>query len=141
MDRSLPRGSFQLKAVLTTFLVSAFFHGFYIGYYLFFIGLFLLDLACKFFGNTAIYATIEKRLPEKVFRTLCVALIQLELRYLTIVFSVLTWKNCSNFLQAYYACGHLLPILVIVVSLVIPKARKERKSIAGENDQLVSASS
>ena len=133
MDRSLPRGSFQLKAILITFLVSAFFHGFYIGFYLFFIGLFLLDFACKFFANTAIYAAIEKRLHEKVFKTLCVTLVQFELRYLTIVFSVLTWKNCSNFMQASYACGYWMPILVIVVSLIIPKARKESKSIAGEN--------
>ena len=49
MDRSLPRNAFQLKAIVWTFAVSAGFHGLYVGYYLFFAGLFILDLSTKLF--------------------------------------------------------------------------------------------
>ena len=64
MDRDMPRGSFQLSAILKTFAVSAIFHGYYIGYYLFFSGLFLLDLAWKLMGGTAFAAYVSKRMPE-----------------------------------------------------------------------------
>ena len=64
MDRSLPRGTFQLKAIIKTFSISAIFHGYYIGYYLFFSGLFLMDLAWKLMGATAVATAVSKRLPE-----------------------------------------------------------------------------
>ena len=127
MDRSLPRGTFQLKAILKTFAISAFFHGFYIGYYLFFGGLFLLDFAWKLFGNTALVAAISKKVPEKLARLISVGLLQLELRYLTITFALLTWANCLDFFKAFYAFGTILPIMMIVLGLVLPKARREKK--------------
>ena len=91
MDRTKPRGSMQLGAIIKTFIVSAFFHGFYIGYYLFFSGLFLLDFAWKLMGGTALAAAVSKRMPEQLSRLIGVATIQLVLRYLTIVFAVLSW--------------------------------------------------
>ena len=54
----------QLGAILKTFAVSAFFHGFYIGYYLFFFGLFLLDFGWKLMGGTALAASISNKMPE-----------------------------------------------------------------------------
>ena len=56
-----------------------------------------------------------------------VAALQLLLRYLTIVFSVLSWGNCLNFLKNTYAFGHVISITMIVLGLVLPKARKEKK--------------
>ena len=91
MDRTLPRGSMQLGAILKTFAISAFFHGFYIGYYLFFAGLFLLDFGWKLMGGTALAASISNKMPEQLSRLLGVAVIQLILRYLTIPFVLLSW--------------------------------------------------
>lgn len=50
MDRTQPRGKFQAIPVLKTFLVSAVFHGIFIGYYFFFFGLFLMDVGMKFWS-------------------------------------------------------------------------------------------
>ena len=55
------------------------------------------------------------------------ALIQLLLRYLTIPFSVLSWSNCLTFFKATYACGHVICLTMIVLGLVLPKARKDKK--------------
>merc|ERR1712223_2130119 len=97
MDRTLPRGSMQLGAILKTFAVSAFFHGFYIGYYLFFFGLFLLDFAWKLMGSTTLATNSSKRAPEKLARLIRTAIIQVVLRYLSIPFVLLSWLNCRTF--------------------------------------------
>ena len=97
MDRTKPRGSFQLDAILKTFLVSAFFHGFYIGYYLFFFGLFLLDFAWKLMGSTTLATNSSKRVPEKFARLIRTAIIQVVLRYISIPFILLSWLNCLTF--------------------------------------------
>ena len=56
-----------------------------------------------------------------------VASLQLLLRYLTIVFSVLSWSNCWNFLKNTYAFGHIICITMIILGVTLPKARKEKK--------------
>ena len=48
-DRKAPRNRLQLKALIGTFAVSAGFHGFYHGYYGFFLGLMLIDITWKVF--------------------------------------------------------------------------------------------
>ena len=47
VDRSLPRHVLQIKPLAAVFITSAYWHGFYFGYYAFFSGVFLLDIAWK----------------------------------------------------------------------------------------------
>ena len=54
MDRSLPRGKMQGLPIAMTFLVSASIHGFYVGYYVMFIGAGLLDFTYKLAEQTAL---------------------------------------------------------------------------------------
>jgi len=65
--------------------------------------------------------------PEKIFEVGNVALVQLELRYLTIVFFLLTWKNCIIFLEAFYYSGHILMFTVLFLGLAtLPKSKKSK---------------
>ena len=52
MDRTKSKGSFQLMPLIFTFATSSFFHGLYPGYSFFFSGLFMLDLAWKFYNDS-----------------------------------------------------------------------------------------
>ena len=47
IDRSAPRGKMQILPIAMTFLISALIHGFYVGYYLAFLGFGLLDFNYK----------------------------------------------------------------------------------------------
>ena len=47
VDRSLPRHALQIKPLAAVFITSAYWHGFYFGYYAFFSGICLLDIAWK----------------------------------------------------------------------------------------------
>ena len=52
MDRDLPRKTPQMFPKLWAFFVSALFHGYYIGYVLFFLGLFLIDIGWAALNKT-----------------------------------------------------------------------------------------
>ena len=59
IDQEQPRDRLQIGAFVKTVAVSALFHGFYIGYYIFFSGVLLLDLAWKLVGETALAVTVS----------------------------------------------------------------------------------
>lgn len=57
------------------------------------------------------------------------AAIQLILRYLTIPFVLLSWQNNLTFFKATYAFGYSICLTMIVLGLVLPKARKDKKRV------------
>ena len=63
LDRSVPRGKTQPFPIAMTFLVSALIHGFYVGYYLAFLGFGLLDFNFKLAEQTALVQYLRKKLP------------------------------------------------------------------------------
>ena len=67
MDRTKSKGKFQLMPLILTFATSSFFHGLYPGYSIFFSGLFILDLAWKFFNESLMAEWWLGIIPEKYF--------------------------------------------------------------------------
>ena len=67
MDRNKSKGSFQLMPLIFTFGTSTFFHGLYPGYSFFFVGLFVLDIAWKFYNESMMAAWWRGIVPEKIF--------------------------------------------------------------------------
>ena len=53
-DRTRPRGELQIGATLLTYLISAVWHGFDEGFYVFFVGFALLDVFGRLIGNSKI---------------------------------------------------------------------------------------
>lgn len=54
IDRSKPKGAIQILPLMAVFFASAYWHGFFFGYYSFFIGLGMLDIAWKMVARTAL---------------------------------------------------------------------------------------
>ena len=125
VDRTVPKEKLQLAPILKTFTVSALFHGYYHGYYSFFVGLFLADIAWKVISGTALAAYCQRVLPARLCNIICIGATQLELRYFSTPFFMLTWKNCLNYYRAFYWSGHILPITLIFVGLLLPKVKKQ----------------
>ena len=57
------------------------------------------------------------------------AIIQIILRYLTIPFALLSWSNNLTFFKATYASGFVICLAMIILGLVLPKARKDKKKV------------
>ena len=103
------------------------FHGIFIGYYFFFSGLFLMDFAWKIWGMSTPAAWINARVNEKILTGISLGLMQLEIRYMSVAFFLLTWDNCVNYFNNYLYIGHILPIFMIIIGLAMP-ARKSKTS-------------
>ena len=127
-NRSLPRGQLQPWALAGTFAVSAAFHGYYHGYYSFFFALCVIDVAWKIGDSTAFVGKLRAIFPAWLITLISIALAQLELRYLTVPFFILTWKGNLVYYQAFYFLGHIIPLACIVIGLLMPKQKKQSTS-------------
>ena len=113
----LPRGS-PFGAPLT-FLVSAFWHGFYPSYYFAFATFFLVDFIDKAF--TASVISRFRQRTDPLSRLLCAAhslLIAWLTSYTGIIFSKLSPQEVFSFLRSVTFFGHLLLIPMLLLALL-----------------------
>merc|ERR1712150_133645 len=66
------------------------------------------------------------RLPPKVASTIATATTQFQRRLITIPLFMLSWKECAIFYRESYYWGQIFPITLILLSIVLPKARSKR---------------
>lgn len=126
----------QLGAMLGTFAVSAGFHGFYHGYYGFFAGLMLIDVTWKICDSTRLVGSIRQKLPPRIVTLLSVILAQLNLRFLTIPFALLTWKESNEYYKTFNYAGFTIPTAVLVLALLLPKQKRQvAKKVESNKDQ------
>ena len=89
MDRSKPKGKVQVFPILATLLVSAYFHGFYIGYYLCFILFGVLEFSWKLAETTAFVQMLRKKLPAPVITAISTVLLSVLFKFVFIPFFLL----------------------------------------------------
>jgi hypothetical protein len=63
LDRDAPKGVVQMKPTMASFVVSAFWHGTYPGFFIFFISSFIVDMAMRGFPKVALVAQIRAFVP------------------------------------------------------------------------------
>ena len=116
MDRSSSKRTQQLWPKLYAFGMSAVFHGYYIGYSLFFFGLFFIDEAWASINRSYLSEKVKKILPGGAWTTvLSTATIQMLLRFSSINFFLLTWVNCMAYCSSYFHYIFSLPLVLIVI--------------------------
>lgn len=125
-DRDLPRNQMQIGALMGTFAVSAGFHGFYHGYFGFFVGLMLIDVTWKICDSTVLVGKIRAKYPARIVTLISVALAQLNLRFLSVPFWILTWKESNEYYKCFGYAGFSIPTVILIVALMLPKQRKQQ---------------
>ena len=96
--------------------MSSAFHGYYIGYSLFFVGLFVIDEAWAAINRSAIAEKAKRLLPGGVWMTVVsTATIQMLLRFSSINFFLLTWVDCMAYCIGYFKYIFLLPLSMIAL--------------------------
>ena len=116
MDRTQSKKTPQIKPKIYAFAMSSIFHGYYIGYSLFFFGLFFIDEGWASINRSYLMTRAKKMLPSGSFSTITsVALAQLLLRFSSINFFLLTWSNCITYCAFYFHYIFSLPLLLVIV--------------------------
>ena len=110
-----------------TFFVSAFWHGFYFGFYGFFGGLMLMSFAWKMVPRTVLAQKVVETVPYPLIWLVnwwicfsCISLFGMSYVFYFWSCSLQMWNNC-------YWFGHIGLTIAIIISAVLPKARRKPK--------------
>ena len=134
--RMLPndkKKNLNAKAALTTFMVSAVWHGFYPGFYLFFSGAFLLDTQAKLSGQV-IYPLIKDKVPEFIISAVSWVWCYTFCAYFAIAFILLSLENAHKVYGSMYYSGHIILVLTILVLHTLAPKNKS-KTIKPTNNE------
>ena len=125
--RMLPNGKKggQVVATLTTFVVSAIWHGFYPGFFVFFIGAGLLDYQAKIAGQ-ALNPLVEKWVPGWLIYIFCFVWCYINCGYFATAFVLLTFENFHTvYASMYYVLHIALAVTIMITHLLMPAKKKE----------------
>ena len=105
-----------------TFFASAYWHGFYFGYYAFFLGLGSMDFLWKTFPKTSLAVWLKSVVPQpciSVFKWVFTFVI---ISYSGMSFYFLAVEPIVEMWSSFYFLGHLIRTSLILLSFMLPKA-------------------
>lgn len=133
--RILPTGktsvSATAKASLITFIVSAIWHGFYPGFYMFFLAAGMMDYQAKLAGQ-AFSPLVEGKLPGWLVYVLSWIWCYAFCGYFCTAFVLLSFENFHKVYASMYYIGHIILIFAIVVAKALMPTEKK---IADEKEK------
>ena len=110
-----------------TNFVSAYWHGFYIGFYVFFGGLFLNDLLWKMWGQTALAATVSESVPSVILRVFnwwaCGTLIL----FWGISYCLYELGPTMRLWENWYYIPHIVSFGGLLIAAILPKRKRDKK--------------
>ena len=115
-------GGGQSAAALSTFIVSAIWHGFYPGFFVFFIGAGLLDYQAKLAGQ-AFYPLVSSWMPGWLLYAICYVWCYAFCGYFATGFILLSWENFHKVYASMYYCGHIVLGSAILIALLLSPAK------------------
>ena len=135
--RMLPnnqRGKGQAAAALTTFAVSAIWHGFYPGFFCFFIGAGLIDYQAKLAGE-ALNPIVEGRVPGWLVYIVSWLWCYIFCGYFVSSFVLLSFEKIHRVYSSMYYSGHIVLLLAIVVPLALKPSKPKTKTVSDKGKQ------
>ncbi|KAF9431185.1 lysophospholipid acyltransferase [Entomortierella beljakovae] len=129
--RVLPKGQKPgALQTLLTFTVSAFWHGFYPGYYLMFLSTAFTLAAARLLRKhlRPNFANTKTGLTPRWYNAMGTVLTQLTMNYLAMPFLILTFKDSIELWKNLYFVPHIGTIAVLVlVPVLLPVKRKSKR--------------
>ncbi|RLN74477.1 hypothetical protein BBJ28_00007302 [Nothophytophthora sp. Chile5] len=120
------------NSLMATYFISAFWHGFYPGYYFFFMSLPLATavnrLAFKRLRPRFIEADGSFGLKKKVYDVLSLFLTQFAMHYFVMPFQAMSWEHSLATLKNTHFAGHIACVLLYVVFSAIPVPKPKKKA-------------
>ncbi len=125
------RGKGTTVAAAVTFMVSAIWHGFYPGFFAFFIGAFLMDYHNKIAEQKLgpyFKDFTESHVVIKSIKNASITIFYyVSCSYFTVAFWLLNLQDFHKVYKEIYYCGHILIIGTLVLMLLLPGGQRDRK--------------
>jgi len=123
-DRSKSTAWTQFAASLTTFTVSAIWHGFYPGFYIFFIAVAFVDY-CSKWGSIKFYPLIEGKVSDTVVYCMGWIYSYSFCAYFAPAFILLSFEHSWTLYKSMNFVGHLALFACFIVVTVSPSPKKK----------------
>ena len=136
LDKTKPKGQVQVLPLAAVFITSAYWHGFYFGYYAFFTGVFLMDLAWKTVPKTQLAQSALRVLPQPVVFFVNWYLCFCAISYFGMPYCFYLFHPTMQMWDNFYYLGHWGTIAVIIIASLLPKAQKATKATEGAGPEL-----
>lgn len=115
--------------LVLTYFISAFWHGFYPGYYLFFFSVAIFTNVFRLYQKKVTPRFTEGPLAP-IYGAVSIACFSVFINYLSIVFQLLSWDRSITIWKSYFFLGHVLMVVVGLISAVLPKPKSAEKKSA-----------
>jgi len=113
-------------SLTATYAMSAFWHGFYPGYYFFFLSVPMLTM-CERVGRKKLTPTFKPILGNIVWYFLCWASLSLVVEYMVMSFQLLAFDWGIAYWKSQYFFGHgLCVVFYVVVAFLVPTPKGEK---------------
>ena len=106
------------------FLVSAYWHGFYFGYFAFFIGMLACIIAWKTFPRTKLCQAVTGSIPHPLDRIFSTIFTFVVTSYFGMSYVLYDLKPALQMWDSFYYSGHIIVIIAIVLGAILPKVKK-----------------
>ena len=113
--------------LLAVYSMSAFWHGFYPGYYMFFLSVPLLTV-CERLGRKKISPYFSAK-PWSLYDILCKLVTTFFVSYMVVAFALLSFEWSWNTWKSHKYFGHLLCIVIYVTLTMLPTPGNEKKKL------------
>eukprot|EP00611_Tribonema_gayanum_P014718 TRINITY_DN2619_c0_g1_i7.p1 TRINITY_DN2619_c0_g1~~TRINITY_DN2619_c0_g1_i7.p1 ORF type:complete len:153 (-),score=28.52 TRINITY_DN2619_c0_g1_i7:81-539(-) len=118
------------NSLMATYFVSAFWHGFYPGYYLFFMSLPLAQQTLRVARKSISPHFYKNKTVEQVYHYTCIIINSMFINYLVIPFQMLSWERST----AVWGSFHYFPHIAIAVLYILGRfVLKPPMPAKGEN--------
>ncbi|KAH7484303.1 hypothetical protein KRP22_005476 [Phytophthora ramorum] len=120
------------NSLMATYFISAFWHGFYPGYYLFFMSLPLATavnrLAFKRLRPRFLEADGSFGTKKKIYDVFSFLLTLFAMHYFVMPFQAMSWENSLASLKNTYFAGHIGAVVLYIVFSAIPAPKPKKKT-------------
>lgn len=135
-DRSLPRGAVQVLPTMLAYTISAVWHGFDEGFFLFFVFVAIFDIFCRIAASTKLAELVESVVPSVILRVLIAIFVSIGANYFVLAFTLLKFEKIRLVYEALGYCGHYMLLLGIPLAMLLPKRKSKRTSTVNDKKQL-----
>ncbi|KAF4318248.1 hypothetical protein BBO99_00004369 [Phytophthora kernoviae] len=120
------------NSLMATYFISAFWHGFYPGYYLFFLSLPMATavnrLAFKRLRPRFIEADGSFGTKKKIYDVLSFVLTLFAMHYFVMPFQAMSWEYSLASLKNTYFAGHIAGVVLYILFSAIPMPKPKKKT-------------
>mmetsp|Transcript_37512 Transcript_37512/g.49427 ORF Transcript_37512/g.49427 Transcript_37512/m.49427 type:complete len:542 (+) Transcript_37512:178-1803(+) len=113
------------RSLAAVYFVSAIWHGFYPGYYLFFMSVPLLTYAAGT-TKTKVRPFFEASEMLLIYNFTAKILTSITINYLVTPFQLLAWDTSVTFWMSFFFIGHVSLVVVYMACSLLPKAKKPK---------------